>query len=137
MGELGSIFEGEGDGEGDKPRGPDLNVKVEVPRDALGRDGGFLAPVPLDLEYAGEKARRHTEPGGEAGVRLFLPAQFKTGATLRLRRQGGVHADGVPGDLFVKIEIVEPPPKPFPWGLVVVAVALAAGLVVAMLYAID
>lgn len=132
MGELGSIFADEPTNEA--ARGPDLRVRVQVPRDALGNPDGWWAPVPETLDRGdGTMVQRAVAPGEEGrGVPLHLPGDFRSGAVLRLRRQGGREADELPGDLYVTVEVVEPPPRRIPIGaLVAVAVttALAGGLV--------
>jgi hypothetical protein len=100
---LGNVFEGF---ESDQPRGPDLRVSVEVPREALG--GSLRARVPMRLAADGELVDRAGTPEDPEHVLLHLPPSLPAGAVLRLRGQGGVLAQGQqPGDLFVAIELVE------------------------------
>jgi hypothetical protein len=106
MGNLGSIF-AEDPADADKPRGEDLYFVVEVPRNYLGDPDGFLADIPEEIEKDGVMVKRAVVPGDD-GVPLRLPEDFPSGRTLRLRRQGGVVEGGLPGDLFVKIELGEP-----------------------------
>ena len=108
MGELGSIFAGE-PGNEDKPRGEDLYFVVDVPRNYLGDDDGFVADLPEEIEKDGRMVRRAVVAGDD-GVPLRLPEDFPSGRTLRLRRQGGVVEGGIPGDLYVKVELVDPEP---------------------------
>lgn len=102
MTQLGSVFEGF---ESDQPRGPDLRVSVEVPREALG--GPLRAPVPVRLAAGGELVERANTPSDPEHVILHLPTSLPAGAVLRLRGQGGVVPGQQPGDLFVAIELVE------------------------------
>ncbi len=104
MTRLGNVFESL---ESDRPRGPDLRVTVEVPREALG--GSLRARVPLRLAAEGDLIERAAEPGDPEHLMLHLPATLPTGALLRLRGQGGVREGEQPGDLFVAIELVERP----------------------------
>jgi hypothetical protein len=122
MSELGSIFE---DADGDEPRGPDLRVAVEVPRRALGRADGWVAPVPDAID----DVPRVKTPGDPPGaLRLHLPETFTSGAVLRLRGQGGAVEGGLPGDLYLQIEVVEAPPGPSRLrGTIVVFVVAALG----------
>lgn len=124
---LGNILEPDSD----RPKGPDLRVKVQVPRSALGREGGALVGVPAEIEHDGRPIARAASPHDERGkVRLHLPAEIPEGAVLRLRGQGGRREGGVPGDLFVEVEVV---PDPRPWWILVLVAALAAGVAVATL----
>lgn len=105
--ELGSVFAHEGD---DRPRGMDLRVTVEVPRAALGAT--LYAPVPSRIAAGGELVDRAVLEGDDpACVVLHLPNNLPAGAVLRLRGQGGVAPDGRAGDLFIKIELVDRPPR--------------------------
>lgn len=106
MGELGSIF-AEDPGAESKPRGEDLYFVVDVPRNYLGDPDGFVAEIPEEIDKDGVMVKRVVIDGDD-GVPLRLPEDFPSGRTLRLRRQGGVRDDGVPGDLFVKVELVAP-----------------------------
>jgi hypothetical protein len=106
MGELGSIFAEEA-GDESKPRGEDLYFVVEVPRNYLGDPDGFVADIPEEIEKDDVMVRRVVMPGDD-GVPLRLPEDFPTGRTLRLRRQGGVCEEGLPGDLYVKVELGPP-----------------------------
>jgi DnaJ-class molecular chaperone len=133
VGELGSIFEADDEQRVGRPRGPDLLVTVDVPRQALGTQEGFTAAVPETLEHDGEPVSRAPSPDGESGVRLFLPETLPAGAVLRLRGQGGVHPDGVPGDLMVRVNVVEPPPRTVDLRL---AISVAAVLLAIVLVAI-
>lgn len=104
---LGSVFADDGD---ERPRGPDLRVSVEVPRAALGAE--LHAPVPSRLAVDGELVERAVIDGDDpARVVLHLPEHLPEGAVLRLRGQGGVAPDGRPGDLYVKLELVDRPPR--------------------------
>jgi hypothetical protein len=105
MGELGSIFT-EDEATGSPSRGEDLYFVVEVPRSEIGDDAGFVAEIPLEIDKDGVMVRRAVVDGDDDGVPLHLPADFPSGRTLRLRRQGGTCEGGVPGDLFVKVELV-------------------------------
>lgn len=134
MGELGSIFEaGEEAGAG-RPRGQDLYVTVEVPRSALGAAQGYAADIPASIEHEGESVSRAPASDGEPGVRLFLPETLPEGAVLRLRGQGGLHPEGVAGDLMVRVRVVEPPARPL-WiqvMLILLAVAFAVTMALAV-----
>jgi hypothetical protein len=105
--ELGSVFLADDGG----PRGPDLRVTVEVPREALG--ASFVAPVPERIASAGELIERVRLDGDEPGfVTVTLPETLPEGAVLRLRGQGGRDAAGErPGDLWLVIELVDRPPR--------------------------
>jgi hypothetical protein len=103
---LGSIFD-EDPADEAKPRGEDLRFIVEVPRDALGDPGGFVAEIPLEIEQDGILVRRASFDEDD-GVPLRLPESFASGSMLRLRRQGGVREGGIPGDLYLKVLLVEP-----------------------------
>jgi hypothetical protein len=96
------VFEGF---ESDQPRGPDLRVSIEVPREALGRP--LRVRVPMRLAFDGELVERASTPDDPQHVILHLPTSLPAGAVLRLRGQGGVFEGGRPGDLFVAIELVE------------------------------
>ena len=135
MGELGSIFEADDEQRGGRMRGPDLHVTVDVPRSALGAVAGFAAEIPATLEHQGESVTRAPSPDGEAGVRLFLPPELPDGAVLRLRGQGGVHPEGVPGDLMVRVNVVEPPPRPIGIWVATAVVALVLAIVLMVLLA--
>ncbi len=106
MAELGNILATPQSDDG--PRGPDLQVEVEVPRRALGTEAGFEAPVPREIEHGGELIERAASPleDGEV-VTLRLPEGFPDGGTIKLRGQGGVHAEGRPGDLLVTVRLVD------------------------------
>lgn len=129
MGELGSIFEADEEERGGRLRGPDLQVTVEVPRSALGAAGGFVADIPPALENGGDLVTRAPSPDGEPGVRLFLPEALPAGAVLRLRGQGGLHPEGVAGDLRVRVQVVEPPPRRVSIWVVTVLVAVLFAIV--------
>lgn len=104
MGELGSIYAEKTSG----PRGPDLHVGVEVPRSTLGSEQGCPAVVPAQIEHEGVMVSRVLVPGDPPGrVVLRLPKGFQDGATLRLRGQGGRTGEGAPGDLFVRVTLVD------------------------------
>jgi hypothetical protein len=107
MAELGSVFEDEGEDEG--PCGPDLRVSVEVPRVALGAT--FRAPVPLRIAADGELVERAQTDDDPERIVLHLPEELPERALLRLRKQGGVHPEGPPGDLLVLVELVDRPPR--------------------------
>ncbi len=133
MAELSNIYE-----EQEGPKGPDLDVVVEVPRHALGLDDGFVVPVADRLEKDGRKIQRAISPHEpERGIRLRLPADFPSGGTLRFRRQGGLpERDGHAGDLYVKVRITDVAPAPH-WsrrvalGLALIIVAVWTSLAVA------
>jgi hypothetical protein len=126
MSELGSIFEKDGQ---DEPRGPDLRVKVDVPRSALGREGGYAASVPDEIEHEGELVARVHGPGDAPGsIVLHLPATFASGSMLRLRRQGGRVEGGVPGDLYLQITVIEPVDSGLAGLIVVFILALATAI---------
>ena len=108
MGQLGNILEESPEG---VRRGPDLRAEVEVPRAALGSDEGHDAWVPLELPLADDperKAERVVSPldDGER-IPLRLPESFPDRGVLKLRGQGGRVEGGVPGDLLLRIRIVE------------------------------
>jgi hypothetical protein len=128
MGELGSIFE-EVERGGDGPRGPDLRAKVDVPRSALGREGGYAALVPDEIEHDGSLVARVQGPGDAPGcVVLHLPVTFASGSVLRLRRQGGRSEGGVPGDLYLQVTVVDPVDDGIRGLVVVFVLALAAAI---------
>ncbi|MFV8752499.1 hypothetical protein ACNOYE_18285 [Nannocystaceae bacterium ST9] len=106
MARLGNVFESL---ESDLPRGPDLRISVEVPRVALG--GSLRTRVPRRLAAAGELVERASDAGDPEHLTLHLPSSLPAGAVLRLRGQGGVLANGQPGDLFVAIELVDRAPR--------------------------
>jgi hypothetical protein len=127
MSEIGNIFEDVTGGEG--PRGPDLRVNVDVPRSALGREGGYAASVPDAIEHEGQLVERTRGPGDPPGsITLHLPETFASGAVLRLRRQGGRVDGGVPGDLHLRITIVEPVDDGVRGLVVVFVLALATAI---------
>lgn len=104
--ELGNVFADDDP----RPKGPDLHVSVEVPRIALGAT--LHAPVPSRIAADGDLVERAVLEGDDPDcVVLHLPEQLPDRAVLRLRGQGGVTQDGRPGDLFVKIELVDRPPR--------------------------
>ena len=109
MPELSNIFE-----ETEGPRGPDLDVTVEVPRTALGGDDGVVVPVPAQLTKGGHRIHRAVSPHEpKQSVRLRLPADFPSGGTVRLRGQGGLPpSQGHAGDLYVKVRLVDSALKP-------------------------
>ena len=136
-GGLGNIFDAAGDTTG--PRGPDLKVQVDVPRDALGIPDGFAVPVPTAMELDGEPVPRRLGPGESGGfVRLHLPEGFTDGATLRLRGQGGQRDGGSAGDLYVTVRLTDDPLPPaligdhgtdtIAWWWFALAAALLAGV---------
>lgn len=130
---LGNVFEA-ADTDEAQPRGPDLEIDVEVPRSALGREGGFDAQVPAALPHAGDLVARHVEPGDPTDrVCLHLSRAMPDKARLRLRGSGGVRDEGRPGDLFVTVTVVDDPPRrvALVWWLVLAAF-VAAGLVAAI-----
>lgn len=101
MGQLGNIFDVT---QSNKPRGPDLRATVEFPRGKLGQS--HHARLPNLVECEGELVER-AKVSRDASVPLTLAADFKSGSTLRLRRQGGVCKGGVPGDLFLTVKLVD------------------------------
>ncbi len=128
MGELGNIFD-EVERGGDGPRGPDLRVKVDVPRSALGREGGYAALVPDEIEHEGRLVARVQAAGDPPGrVVLHLPETFASGAVLRLRRQGGRSEGGVPGDLYLEVVVVDRVDDGVRGLVVVFVVALATAI---------
>lgn len=102
MADLGSIFEGEGDG----PRGRDLRVTVRVPRAAP--QGEVRVRVPLDVAAEGGYVRRADPHGDGETVTLRLPQPVPDGAVLRLRGMGEVPPGpgGTAGDLYIALEPV-------------------------------
>lgn len=135
-GGLGNIFDAAGKGEQDRhtPRGPDFRVEVQIPRSALGGEAGVDAPVPEQRTIDGKIVRRNTTPGDPPGmVRLHLPADFKDGAALRLRGQGGRSEGGRAGDLLLTVRLVDEPSSSLLWWVVLLAVVLAGGAAWALL----
>lgn len=110
--QLGSVLAPDAKG----PKGPDLVVKVKVPRGAVGLPEGYVADVPEYLPLAGERVRRQLSPLDEGTqVRLQIPAGFPENGALKLRGQGGVEEGRPPGDLIVKIALTDGPlPVPVP-----------------------
>lgn len=110
MTELSNIFEEEPVG----PKGPDLDVTVEVPRSALGAEDGVVVPIPAQLNKNGHRIHRAVSPHEpKQAVRLRLPADFPNGGTVRLRGQGGLPPNqGRAGDLYVKVRLVDGEPTP-------------------------
>jgi len=104
VGELGSIF---GEASPTGARGRDLHVEVSVPRGALGHAGGTRVYVPRIIHQDGERLVRVTNPGDAEAVTLHLPTQFASGSVLRLRGQGATNADGTPGDLYLRVQLVD------------------------------
>lgn len=131
-GTLGSIFAEDDAARAGKPRGPDLRVTVDVPRDALGDPDGFRAPIATQLEHEGQLVPRKVNPDDGDSVPLHLPDAIRPGTVLRLRGQGGIAEDGAAGDLYVKVNVVEPTSTSRMWPTVLLAV-LAAGLAVSAL----
>lgn len=129
MGEssLGNIFEEDERARAEKPRGPDLHVTVQVPRTALGDPAGYRVPIADAIEHEGVLVPRKVNPEDAAGVPLHLPESLTDNAVLRLRGQGGVHEGGIAGDLYVKVQVVEPPPPSLLWLWVVLALAVLGG----------
>ena len=136
---LGNIFDAveEGHDAATAARGPDLRLEVEYPRYALGSDDGFLANVPRVVEQQGEEIERQIGPADDArGVRLHLPEDFRDGATLRLRGQGGIGEQGRAGDLYLTVRLndAEPPvalggpSNAVPW-IAILVLALGAAAV--------
>ena len=81
-----------------------------MPREALG--ASLYAPVPSRIAADGDLVERAVLEGDDpACVVLHLPDQLPAGAVLRLRGQGGVARNGRPGDLFVKLELVDRPAR--------------------------
>ena len=104
--QLGSVLAPDEKG----PKGPDLVVKVEVPRGAVGLPDGYLADVPEYVPLAGERVQRQLSPLEEGTkVRLQIPAGFPENGALKLRGQGGVEPGRAPGDLIVKIALTDAP----------------------------
>lgn len=93
------------------PRGPDLAVAVEVPRKRLGRSCTVHIPERLDLDGALVERARSPHDDHPGAITLHLPEGLPEGAVLRLRGQGGVGGEGsVPGDLYVRITVVDREP---------------------------
>lgn len=111
MNSLGSIFEA---ADGDGPRGADLRVTVEVPRDRLGHPEGVQVPLAPEIEVGGRMVSRVVAPDEPESITLHLPEGFPSGSVLRLRGQGGSCEEGQPGDLFVQVQCVDPLPA-IPW----------------------
>jgi hypothetical protein len=110
VGQLGNILAPALEG----PRGPDLRHTVRVPTAALGREGGVWVEVPVRLEHQGARVPRRCSTHDRRGrVQLHLPATLTSGATIRLRGQGGLHEGGAAGDLYLTVEVV---PRRAPWG---------------------
>lgn len=133
MSQLGSIFEGSESPAGGQ-RGPDLRVRVDVPRTALGAPEGYAAAVPSTIEVDGRRVDRVPGPEGEGKpVPLFLPQTLQPGSVLRLRGQGGRSPDGQgpPGDLFVEIALVDPPPRQWIVPVVVITLGTLAAIAAA------
>jgi hypothetical protein len=114
--ELGDIFDGE-DQQG--PKGRDLRVTVTVPQRALGRPDGYAARIPEQIEVEGTLVPREPSPHDDGDeVRLHLPEGFASGATLRLRGQGGERPEGgMPGDLYVQVLVEQLDDTPGPLAL--------------------
>lgn len=126
---LGSIFESATDE--DLPQGEDLKVQVEVPRTGLGRPEGVRVPLASSIEVEGRSVERVTLAGERDVLPLFLPENFSSGSVLRLRGQGGACPGGRPGDLYVTVCVIEPPPAPLlRWWIIVFLFSLISGLVV-------
>ena len=109
MAELSNIFD-----DNDGPKGPDLDVTVDVPRQALGLQDGVVVPVPDQLKKNGRQIVRALSPHEpKQSVRLRLPADFPNGGTVRLRGQGGLPPhQGFPGDLYVKVRLIDGAVRP-------------------------
>ena len=132
---LGNVFDA-AEGDEETPRGPDLEIDVEVPRSALGREGGYEVEVApqLPVDAAGALVTRHVAPGDpDDRLRLHLSAAIPDKARLRLRGAGGVVEGGRPGDLFVTVTVVDDPPRRialgqggWPWWLVLAAIVVVA-----------
>lgn len=136
-GALGNIFAEDEAQRAGKPRGPDLHITVDVPSDVLGDPQGYRVPIPEKIEVEGAAVPRKVNPDDREGVPLHLPQTAKTGMVLRLRGQGGLHEQGVPGDLFVKIHVVQPPPRSRVWPVAILAVLAAALAIWALVWAIT
>lgn len=135
-GGLGNIFDAAGQGEPDRhaPRGPDFRVEVEIQRSALGVAAGVDVPVPQQRTIDGKTVRRNTTPGDPPGVvRLNLPADFKDGAVLRLRGQGGRSEGGRAGDLLLTVRVVDDRASGGLWWVALLGAALAGAAVWAIL----
>ncbi len=125
---LGNVFDA-AEVDEDVPRGPDLELDVQAPRSALGRDDGWEVEVPPQLLADGVLVPRHIAPGDASDrLRLHLSAAMPAKARLRLRGAGGVIEGGRPGDLFVTVTVVDDPPAR---GLPVLAWALIAAAIFA------
>lgn len=101
MGELGSIYDGMSSS---GPRGPDLRATVEVAREQLGETQYIT--LPTQLEHQGQLVDR-VLVDGDPSIPLHLGPEFKSGATLRLRGQGGRHDGQRAGDLYLQVHVVE------------------------------
>ena len=106
MAQLGSVLAPDAGG----PRGPDLTVRVDVPRAALGDPDGVWVKIPLELDLAGELVPRAVS-GHDDGdeIQLHLPHGFPQGGALRLRGQGGQQAGASDGDLLVQVQLTDGP----------------------------
>lgn len=128
MSSLGSIYEAESDG----PKGRDLTYTVPVNRALLGAP--LTVEVPLDLPIDGDVVPRAIGVGEKgAQVSLSLPADLPDGATLRLRKQGEEIEDGEPGDLYLTVQLMDPPGPQAPYGGWLVAGAVLILSVIAWL----
>ncbi len=133
MAELSNIFEEEEGG----PKGPDLDVTVEVPRRALGAEDGVVVPIPAQLTKDGHRIHRAVSPHEpKQAVRLRLAADFPNGGTVRLRGQGGLPPNqGQAGDLYVKVRLVDGALEPH-WtrraGLIAASLVLATASLLAV-----
>ena len=69
--------------------------------------------MPRRIAAEGNLVERAVSPGDEDPdrIELHLPEQLSPRTMLRLRGQGGVHPDGLSGDLLVVVEIVDRPPR--------------------------
>lgn len=132
MTHLGDIFGETNRSEG--PSGPNLRVRVSVPRAALGAEDGH--PVEVERFHAlGERRIERTlapEDGDEGTtVRLRLPATFTSGSVLRIRGQGGRftgEGPGRPGDLLLEVQVEEPSRTPLRVAAILLLATVAAAL---------
>lgn len=134
MAQLGDIFS-DSEGEIGGPRGPNLKVRVSVPRAGLGDPDGAAVTIGRDHVLGSRRIERVLKPeagDAETTVRLRLPEAFASGSVVRVRGQGGRwtgEGPGRAGDLLVEVTLDGPAPRQRAWLLVLVlgGLALAGG----------